>query len=208
MKSQEKIWDDEYQTHKNKWHKETTTVISFPKNSKVLEIGVGNGKTLKAILRIKPKELIAIDISREAIGITKNQFRNEKIIFLKSDVRELNFKENYFDVIVVYYTLNNLIEKDRKKAVREIYRVLKPKGVVLFQDFEVGDFRQKDESNKTNEKNTIQNRLGLICHFFTELELNGLFKKFSSIKLSTSHTKPITHRPELKRKLISGIITK
>lgn len=205
MDNQEKVWDNEYSQNKNKWHKETTSLPTIKRSEKVLELGVGNGKTLKAILKHKPKEVTAIDFSKEAINIAKSNKSFKNVKFIKSDVRELPFKDNYFEIVVCYYTLNNLIEKDRIKAVSEINRVLKPKGKIFFQDFAVGDFRQKGE---LIEKNTIQNKKEIICHFSTKQELNILFKEFSNIKITTKITSPITHKPKLKRKILSGIISK
>ena len=207
MDNQKKVWDNEYSQNKNKWHKETTSLPTIKRSAKVLELGVGNGKTLKAILKHKPKEVTAIDFCKEAINLAKSNTLFKNIKFIKTDVRELPFKDNYFEIVVCYYTLNNLIEKDRIKAVSEIHRVLKPKGKIFFQDFAVGDFRQK-EKNKAVEDNTIQNKSGIICHFSTKRELNILFKEFSNIKITTKITKPITHKPKLKRKILSGIISK
>ena len=207
MKNQERIWDNEYSQNKNKWHKETKDLPIIFKDKKVLELGVGNGKTLKAILKQRPKSITTIDFSEEAINIAKSDILFKNVNFIKSDVRELHFKDNQFNVVVCYYILNNLLEEDRKKAVNEIHRVLKPKGELIFQDFAVGDFRQK-EKNKAVEDNTIQNKSGIICHFFTNQELKELFKDFSKIKVKIKITSPITHKPKLKRKILSGIISK
>ena len=205
MKSQESIWNEEYKNTKNKWRKETINFPKIKKNSRVLELGVGNGKTLKSILRQKPKEITAIDFSQEAINQIISNKNFQKVKFIKSNIKKLPFKEKTLDIIVCYYILNNLLEEDRKKAVNEIHRVLKPKGELIFQDFAIKDFRQK---GKIIEKNTTQNKVGLICHFFTKPEIKKLFKQFSKVKLEIKTTKPIIHKPKLKRKIISGIITK
>ena len=115
------------------------------------------------------------------------------------------FNNNSFDLIVCYYLLNNLKEKDKVKAINEMKRVLNSKGKIFFQDFSKGDFRQK---GRIIEKHTIQNKSGIICHFFTEVEIKRLFKDFSEIKTEIKETRPITHKSELKRKIISAVITK
>ena len=208
MKDQEKIWDKEYSKNKNKWHKETTNLPKITPKSKVLELGVGNAKTLKAILKQSPKEVTAIDFSHEAINQSRDLFRNNNLKLIRADVRELPFKNNSFNLIFCYYLLNNLQEKGRKKAIKEMHRVLAQKGIIIFEDFAVGDFRQEEKTKKQIKKNTIQNKLGIICHFFTKSEIKRLFKDFSKIKIELKETNPITHKSQLKRKIISATITK
>lgn len=202
MLSQEKIWNEEYGKHRIKWAKDTKTLPLLLKNKIVLELGLGNGKTLRSIIKQKPKEVIALDFSLEALKQVKKEFPSAYLV--NSDVTNMPFPDNQFDVVVCYYILNNLSEKERKQAVKEIHRVLKPKGKVLFEDFAVGDFR---EFGTLVSKHTIRKKNGIICHFFTVKELSTLFSSFSMINLKEKSSFPIKHK-KLKRKIISGIIEK
>ncbi len=205
MVNQKQIWDKEYLQNKNKWNKETINLPKILRNKCVLELGVGNGKTLKSILKQNPKLVTAIDFSKQAIEQAKSNTNNKIVKFIKSDVRELPFPDSKFDIVVCYYILNNLIEKDRKKAVSELYRLLKPKGKILFQDFALGDYRQKGEKV---EKNTVKHKNGIMCHFFTDSEINDLFKDFSKIDLKIEEREPIRKNKKIKRRIISAIISK
>jgi ubiquinone/menaquinone biosynthesis C-methylase UbiE len=196
MKTQEKIWDLEYKRNVVKWNKETKTLPNILKNKRVLELGVGNGKTLRAILKQKPQNVVAIDFSAEAIKQCKKIFLNKDILFKKADILDLPFGENEFDIVACYYILNNLNEKERISAVQEIYRVLKEKGLVIFEDFAVGDFR------------VIKKKNGLYCHHFERKEIEELFKNFSKVKVKKKITKPILHKPELVRRILSGVFEK
>jgi len=204
--SQEQIWDKEYRDNKNKWKKETLSLPKLLKNKLVLELGVGNGKTLYPILRQKPKSITAIDFSEEAINISKSAFRREKITFLKADVKKLPFPDKEFDVVVCYYVLNNLKKLERKKAVKEIHRVLKNKGIVLFQDFHVGDFRQSN--GKSIEKNTLLKKNGIICHFFDEKEIKELFGAFAKLKIKNKKLNILKGKPSVCRKIAVGVVRK
>lgn len=201
--NQKKVWDIEYKQHRIKWHKDTQTLPKILKNKIVLELGLGNGKTLRSILKQKPKETIAIDFSGEAIKHAKKEFTDTK--FIKADITRMPFPKEQFDVVVCYYLLNNLSEKERKRALSEIYRVLKKKGKLIFEDFAVGDFREKE--SKIISQHTIQKKNGIVCHFFTIKELKTLFKNFSQLKFQEKTSKPIIHK-SLKRKIIFGAITK
>ena len=182
MDPQKEIWNNIYKNESSKWNKENLALPKRLHSKKVLEIGVGNGKTLKAILRQGPKEVIAIDTSKEAIKLCKKNIKRKNVILNRSDIKNLKASDEYFDAVVCYYTLNNLIKKDRKRAISEIFRVLKKKGIMLFDDFSKGDLREKKQLKRV-EKGTILKNNGLICHFFSKLELKALFNNFSGIKI-------------------------
>lgn len=206
MINQEKLWDREYITKENLWSKETKLLPSIFKNKSVLELGVGNGKTIISIIKQNPKKLEAIDFSQNAINICKDKFSKEKANFKKADVLSLPYKDLEFDIVVCYYLLNNLTEKQRIKAVEEIYRVTKSKGIVLFEDFMAGDFRQI--KTKEIEKNTIIKKNNLLAHFFTINELKVLFNKFSRVSLREITSKPIKTNQNIVRKILQGTIKK
>jgi len=208
MKNQESIWNIEYRKNPHKWNKETINLSKLMKNKKVLEIGVGNGKTLHAILKQNPKSVVAMDFSSESLNICRKIFRGKNISFVKADITNLPFENEEFDMVVCYYVLNNLLKKERKKAVNEIIRVIKTKGKLLFEDFAVGDFRETNKDKKIIESHTIKNKNGIICHFFEIKEIKKLFNIFSTKKLVQRTFNPIITMPKLKRKIISGIFVK
>jgi ubiquinone/menaquinone biosynthesis C-methylase UbiE len=201
---QSDIWNLEYS--KFEWRKETRTLPKMLNGKKVLELGVGNGKTLISILRQKPEEVYAIDFSEKAIEICKDKFQLDDVKFSVMDVTELDFDDESFDAVVCYYVLNNLNENERNLAVREMFRVLKNEGIVLFEDFSVGDFRFKKGSN-TIADNTIMKVNGISCHFFTDKEIKELFNDFSKVKLEVRETKPLRGK-DYTRKLINAVIRK
>ena len=196
MNSQEAIWNDLY-SKKLTWKKETISLKNILTGKKVLELGAGNGKTLNAILRQKPKEITAIEISGEAIKRIKGL--NVKLI--KEDF--LKFKTNdKFEVVVCYYFLNNFKQDERIKVANKIKDLLSDKGLILFEDFAVGDYRQK---GLQIEKNTIQKSNGLICHFFDKEEIKNVFGDFK-IEISEKTLSPIRKDKSIKRKIINCTI--
>lgn len=179
--NQERIWDQLYE-NKLTWHYETEFEGNV-KGKNVLELGVGTGKTLRALIKKDPAKIVAIDTSARAIN-EAGVLRSHKVQVLKADLMRMPFEDGEFEVIVCNYVLNNLLEEDRKKAVKEIKRVLSKGGTIYFEDFEVGDLRE--EKGKRIEKNTFEKGNGLICHFFSEDEIKKLFKGFkATIKTKT-----------------------
>jgi ubiquinone/menaquinone biosynthesis C-methylase UbiE len=51
--------------------------------------------------------------------------------YIKADVRKLPFKDNYADYIIARQLLEHIPIRDVMKTLREWYRVLKPKGVMV-----------------------------------------------------------------------------
>jgi len=202
--NQSTIWDKIYAKHE--WRKETRTLNKLLQDKKVLEIGVGNGKTLISILRQKPKSVSAIDFSEKALEVCKDKFAHDDVNFEKMDVCALDFEDNSFDAVVCYYVLNNLTKSERIKAVSEILRVLKDEGIVLFEDFAVGDFRFKKNSRMIAE-NTLIKANGISCHFFDDKEIKELFSAFSKVKMHIIETKPLRGM-DYTRKLINAVIRK
>ena len=202
--NQEKIWDDLYE-HLT-WKKETVDLPSIMKGKKVLELGVGNGKTLISILKQKPSEVYGIDSSIKAIEKSKIIF-GDKVNLIVGDAKDLPFSNNSFDVVIAYYILDNSIRKDRLRIISEIHRVLKKKGVCVFEDFSINDFRNKGKKHRT-DKNTKVKKNKLICHFFNEKEVRELFDKFSMLKIKTSKFYPIKNKINLKREIINCVAKK
>ncbi len=193
MKNQKDIWNELYK-HRLTWKKEAVNLPNLLKGKSVLEIGVGTGKTLQSILRQNPKSVAAIDFSEEALLKCRNNLNDPRVKLTNSNIITFQSK-NKFDIIICYYVLNNLTEEERQKAANTLKTFLNPKGIILFEDFAAGDFREKQERKD-----------GLICHFFREGEIKELFANFREIKIKARSSSPIRTRPKIRRKIISAVI--
>ena len=103
----------------------------FHKSQVVLDAGCGIG--LNA-LEIAPlvKAVYAGDISkghvrraRENLGLVSN------ISFVQADLQSLPFKDGFFDVACCFAVLHHLNETEQENAFAELFRVLKPGGLLL-----------------------------------------------------------------------------
>ncbi len=103
--------------------------IDFDKgNHTVLDLGCG-GMTLGGELAKRPSfNVIGIDIVVELLRrVSKN--RTPDIPLTGGDIEYLPFKENSFDLIVHNQVLHHFF--DRSIVLNEVYRVLKPGGLLL-----------------------------------------------------------------------------
>ncbi|MBM3251734.1 MAG: class I SAM-dependent methyltransferase [Candidatus Omnitrophica bacterium] len=73
--------------------------------------------------------VIGIDISKTVLFKAKNNIRGNNIFYCASDIRNLSFHDNTFDIVISPSTLDHFPEIDI--AISEIYRVLKKDGVLL-----------------------------------------------------------------------------
>ena len=201
---QRDVWNKLYAGNLT-WKKETIDLPQVMKGKKVLELGMGNGKTLISILKQKPSQVYGIDFSGKAVEKSKGVF-GDKVNLIVGDTKDLPFEDESFDVVVAYYILNNSIKKDRLKILDEAYRVLKKGGTCVFEDFSLGDFRNKGK-NYGKDENTIIKKNRLICHFFNEKEAKELFGRFSKLKIKTSKFYPIRNK-NLKREIINCVAMK
>ena len=100
-------------------------------NWKVLEIGCGPGVMSKELSQ-KGYELFELDISKKMIKEAIEKSKQSKIenmpLFLIGDVENLCFSDSQFDAVICLGTLQLVNDK---KAIKEIYRVLKPKGILI-----------------------------------------------------------------------------
>jgi len=106
----------------------------------VLDVGSGTGRTaVQMAKRLTTGRLVGIDIW-DKMELSDNSperaYKNaeiegvgSKIEFKFGNVLEIPFDDDVFDIVTCSSVLNNLLgEKNRIKALKEIFRVLKPKG--------------------------------------------------------------------------------
>lgn len=90
----------------------------------ILDVGCGHGDFMKPVY---DKTIHTYGVDPDKAALDKNTFIQNKIV---GDANSLPFKSDFFDIAVSAWVLEHL--PDPKKAFKEIYRVLKPGGKVVF----------------------------------------------------------------------------
>lgn len=100
-------------------------------NGVILDAGCGSGYSTRLIRsQYNPRELVAFDIMPEQIELAKKKYKGAQ--FFVGDVTEIDSPADKYDAVFVFGILHHVPEW--KKALGEIYRVLKPGRVLLIYD--------------------------------------------------------------------------
>ena len=109
------------------------------KNTKVLEVGCGNGYTISKLSKKLECNFVGIDSNQQMIQLASKR-KLKKIIFRKQSILEPKFRSGMFDIVFTQRCLINLISwKSQKTALNQIHRLLKKDGfLVLLEAFDDG----------------------------------------------------------------------
>jgi demethylmenaquinone methyltransferase/2-methoxy-6-polyprenyl-1,4-benzoquinol methylase len=146
-------------------------VVDFtnPRNgSRILDVATGTGKQAFAFAK-KGYNVIGIDLSEAMLKVAnkKNKYGNVK--FEVADATNLPFEDESFDVSCVSFGLHDMPLTIREKALKEMLRVTKIKGMIVIVDYALPE-----------------NRIGrfLIYHFINLYE-GKYYSNFMKSKLET-----------------------
>ncbi|WP_236939169.1 class I SAM-dependent methyltransferase [Evansella clarkii] len=105
--------------------------IEFKPNERVLEAGCGDGLILLALMRLIKVNGYGVDFSEVAKKKAIKLMGQEENFFdyRIADVEKLPFEDNYFDKIISLGVIEHF--NDPRKAIDELYRTLKPGGLVI-----------------------------------------------------------------------------
>lgn len=108
-------------------------------SNKVLDIGCGNGRLLK-LFEDKEVDYLGIDYSEPLVEIARESFPDRR--FEVGDLLDLKQPSDEFDVVFLIAVLHHIpSDKLRRRALEQIYRVLKPGGLLLMTNWNLWQVR-------------------------------------------------------------------
>ncbi len=96
----------------------------------VLELGCGAGYFTQELVR-SGADIVAIDVSPELLEIARSNCSVPNVQFQIENAFALSYDDAVFDSVVGSSVLHHL---EIEAALRDIYRVLKPKGTIYFTE--------------------------------------------------------------------------
>ncbi|KAL1654849.1 hypothetical protein SLS61_002598 [Didymella pomorum] len=157
----------------------------------VLEVGAGAGNSAFPILQNSKNprlKIHACDFSKTAVDLIRaHELYNPDLI--QADVWDVasaptsensglppGLSEGSVDVVLMIFIFSALNPKQWDQAVRNIWRVLKPGGQVLFRDYGRGDLAQvRFKKGRYMEENFYVRGDGTRVYFFEQEELEGIW---------------------------------
>jgi len=119
------------------WKAYTVMVANVGEGSKVLDIAGGTGDLALAFAKRvgASGEVVHTDINEAMLRTGRDRLLDAGVALptLVCDAEKLPFPDNHFDVVTVAFGLRNMTHKDA--ALREMNRVLKPRGKLLVLEF-------------------------------------------------------------------------
>ncbi len=107
---------------------------NIPYDSKVLDFGCGYGRVSNLLLDSAYKHIVGIDSSVNMIERGKREFPDLHLDLLEGEV--LPYPDNNFDAIVACGVFTCITSHDiRNKQINELYRALKPEGLLHMVEF-------------------------------------------------------------------------
>ncbi|MFU8843645.1 MAG: bifunctional demethylmenaquinone methyltransferase/2-methoxy-6-polyprenyl-1,4-benzoquinol methylase UbiE [Bacteroidales bacterium] len=119
------------------WRKKAVRILKKNSPKTVLDLATGTADLAIEVHKIRPEKITGIDIAEEMLAIGRDKIAARKldhIITLETgDAENLHFPDHSFDAVMVAFGVRNF--ENLEKGLREMHRVISPKGMVLVLEF-------------------------------------------------------------------------
>ena len=119
------------------WKAYTVMVANVSEGSRVLDIAAGTGDLAIAFAKKvgASGQVVHTDINEAMLRTGRDRLLDAGVALptMVCDAEKLPFPDNHFDVVTVAFGLRNMTHKDQ--ALKEMNRVLKPRGKLLVLEF-------------------------------------------------------------------------
>jgi ubiquinone/menaquinone biosynthesis C-methylase UbiE len=107
-----------------------------PGPKRVLDVGCGAGSTLRQMAHAWPEhEYHGVDLSPHYVRAARKRLHNvPEVSLIAGNAERMAYRDDYFDAIVSVYLFHELPKEARRNVVREMFRALRPGGLLVIED--------------------------------------------------------------------------
>lgn len=122
---------DKLTKHNKAKIKKIMRVADLKEGQIIMDAGCGTGVMIPFLKEAVGKRgvIYAVDMSEQMLKKAKAKHKGKNVYFVTSDVYELPFTPNSFDAVLCYSSFPHF--KDKKKALKILTKILKPKGQLV-----------------------------------------------------------------------------
>ncbi|KAG0057289.1 hypothetical protein BGZ83_000079 [Gryganskiella cystojenkinii] len=208
-------WNKFYTKNENRFYKDRHYLrIEFPElfqmveadagEKAVMEIGCGAGNTMFPLLRESKNEKLfvyACDFSSTAVEVVKSnpaydEKRGKAFVWdLAGDNIPPEVEPESMDVLVLIFVLSALHPDKWDQAMNNLYKLLKPGGLIVFRDYGRYDMAQlRFKKNRLLSDNFYVRGEGTRVYFFDSEEIVKLFGSKFTIEQNAVDRRLIVNR--------------
>jgi ubiquinone/menaquinone biosynthesis C-methylase UbiE len=202
LNSHLKAWDKDYASRGRLWGGAVIDLPLLAEGSSVLELGCGDGKTLSGM----PGDwkIVALDISQKALQFSRRLLPDVELVL--ADACRLPLQSASFDAVFAFHVTGHLLAEGRRALAREAARVLVRGGRLFFREFGTDDMRAG--LGEEVESGTFRRGAGILTHYFTESEVEGIFCELELVSIDTHRWKLRIKGQDLQRSEVEAVFIK
>ncbi|MFA5418624.1 MAG: ubiquinone/menaquinone biosynthesis methyltransferase, partial [Bacteroidales bacterium] len=103
----------------------------------ILDVATGTGDLAIELSKLQPEKIVGLDIAAQMLEVGKQKIAkaglDQVIEMVHADSAEMPFPDNHFDAVTVAFGVRNF--ENLQNGLKEMCRVLKPKGRVVVLEF-------------------------------------------------------------------------
>lgn len=95
----------------------------------IVDLATGTGDLTIELLKLEPKKIYAVDISKKMLEIQKGKVNDKRLELIQAEAANMPFDDNSIDLVTIGFGIRNF--EDLEISLKEIKRVLKNDGYLI-----------------------------------------------------------------------------
>jgi len=116
-----------------RWRRKVVGIVTQASPDSILDIATGTGDLAIELANTGAGQIVGLDISPGMLAVGEKKIKErglgDQVSMMVGDSEALPFQDKSFDAITVAFGVRNF--EDLEKGLSEIYRVLKPAGILV-----------------------------------------------------------------------------